>query len=152
MPLSIAILEDNLDRRCAMQRWLDDRLYMYQHLFFDEAAEMVAWLEQYRGECLIIGLDHDLELKQTPDGRWADPGTGRMVADYLAAQLPPLCPVLVHSSNGPAADGMVALLQETGWQVDAVRPYADTKWIDETWWPAFRRMLLEAETRIASKA
>ena len=142
MPLKIAILEDNLDRRAAMKAWLDDRLYSYEHVFFDEAAEMIAWLEQHRDELLIVSLDHDLELKPTLDGRWADPGTGRMVADYLA-EFPAVCPVLVHSSNGIAADGMVTVLQARGWAVDAVRPYADTQWINESWWPTFRQMVLQ---------
>ena len=40
MALKIAILEDNLDRQTAMKAWLNDRLYMYEHVFFDESAPM----------------------------------------------------------------------------------------------------------------
>lgn len=146
MPLHIAILEDNLDRRERMKAWLDDRLYMYGQAFFDDAKDMNHWLEQHRGELLAVALDHDLDLKPSGDGRWLDPGTGRMVADYLA-QFKPICPVLVHSTNAPAAAGMVAVLQERGWMVDAVTPYADTQWIDESWWPALRRLILSSANR-----
>lgn len=140
MPLKIAILEDNLDRQAAMKAWLSDRLYMYEHFFFDEAAPMNAWLQSNLAETLFISLDHDLELKPSGDGRWIDPGTGREVADYLALQNP-ACPLIIHSTNSVAVDGMMEALTQSGWSVQRVTPYGDLAWVNEAWWPAVREGL-----------
>lgn len=140
MPLKIAILEDNLDRQEAMKGWLNARLHSYEHLFFDEAAPMNAWLETNLAETLLVSLDHDLDLKPTGDGRWRDTGTGREVADWLAAHAP-VCPVIIHSTNVPAADGMASVLSAAGWQVASVRPYGDLAWVGEAWWPLVREQL-----------
>ena len=140
MPKKIAILEDNLDRQSAMQAWLNDRLYMYEHFFFDEAPVINYWLQANLPETLLISLDHDLDLKPTGDGRWFDPGTGRDTADFLAQQVP-TCPVLIHSTNAPAVHGMTDVLTEQGWTVGIVTPYGDLAWIDEVWWPAVKQQL-----------
>lgn len=152
MPKKIAILEDNLDRQSAMQAWLNDRLYMYEHFFFDEAPAINSWLQANLSETLLISLDHDLDLKPTGDGRWFDPGTGRDTADFLAHQVP-ACPVLIHSTNAPAVHGMADVLTEQGWTVGIVTPYGDLAWIDEVWWPAVKEQLkhtqLDSNTRTA---
>ncbi|WP_425616643.1 cyclic-phosphate processing receiver domain-containing protein [Anatilimnocola sp. NA78] len=140
MALKIAILEDNLERQQAMKAWLNDRLYMYDHVFFDESAPMITWLQTFLPETLILSLDHDLELKPTGDGRWLDPGTGREVADFLALH-EAHCPVIVHSTNAPAADGMDVALRARGWHVELVKPYGDLAWVDEAWWPAIKQNL-----------
>lgn len=145
MPLKIAILEDNLDRQAAMQTWLTDRFYMYEHCFFDEAETMIAWLQEFLPETLFISLDHDLELKPGGERGWYDPGTGRHVADYLA-QHDPVCPLLIHSTNATAADGMFELLTERGWSVAMVRPYGDLAWVNEMWWPAVKEQLRNSPT------
>ncbi len=136
----IAILEDNLDRQTAMQALLADHYPHCEHYFCDEAEPFIAWLRLHLAETLFISLDHDLELKPTGDGRWYDPGTGRMVADYLAT-CAPACPLIIHSTNRDAVMGMEMLLQESGWNVDIVTPYGDLDWIAESWWPAVQRSL-----------
>jgi len=140
MPLKVAILEDNAERQAAMQAWLSDRLYMYEHFFFDEAAPMNAWLKANLSETLLISLDHDLDLKPGGDGRWLDPGTGRDVADHLATN-DPACPLIIHSTNRQAVIGMEQVLLERGWQVETVAPYGDLVWVAEAWWPMVKRLL-----------
>lgn len=140
MPLKVAILEDNLDRQGRMQAWLNDRLYMYEHFFFDEAQPLIQWLRQNLGETLVISLDHDLDLKPSADGRWLDAGTGREVADFLANQAA-ACPVVIHSTNYDAVLGMESVLTESGWHVAKVQPYGDLAWIDEAWWPLVKEQL-----------
>jgi hypothetical protein len=140
MSLKIVILEDNLDRQAAMKSWLSDRLYMYEHFFFDEATPMIAWLQNHLAETLFISLDHDLDLKPSGDGRWLDPGTGRDVADFLATQNAS-CPLLIHSTNTVAVDGMVEVLTQSGWSVQRVTPYGDLTWINEAWWPVVKEQL-----------
>ncbi len=140
MPLKIAILEDNLDRQTRMKAWLNDRLYMYEHVFFDEARPLNQWLQENLDETLLISLDHDLDLKPSENGRWLDPGTGRDVANSLAKQTA-ACPIIIHSTNYDAVVGMESVLTESGWHVAKVQPYGDLAWIDEAWWPLVREQL-----------
>jgi hypothetical protein len=137
----IAILEDNLDRQTAMQALLTAHFPTCEHFFCDEAELFIAWLRMNLADTLFISLDHDLELKPTGDGRWFDPGTGRMVADFLAT-CAPACPIIIHSTNRDAVIGMEMQLQERGWSVDIVTPYSDLVWIVEAWWPAVRRCVV----------
>src|SRR5438552_3222031 len=51
--LKILILEDDARRRAAMQDCLLDRFHQYESLFFDDAREMHAYLEQNLGAALI---------------------------------------------------------------------------------------------------
>ena len=68
---------------------------------------------------------------------WADdepdPGDGRDVAEFLAGQTP-CCPVLIHSTNGPAADSMYFTLDDAGWTVDKIAPFGED-WIEAYWRP-----------------
>jgi hypothetical protein len=134
---TFAILEDNLDRQRAMRAELATCFPDVEPLFWDETGPMIAWLKLHLAEVVCIALDHDLELKPTGDGRWFDPGTGRDVADYLAEKRP-VCGVIVHSTNGPAADGMQFLLQDAGWNVGRIQPYGDLEWVAESWMPLVR--------------
>ncbi len=142
MPMKIAVLEDHEGRKALMQSCLADRFYMYEIRFFDEPTTMIQFLQENLTETLVIGLDHDLELKPGPCGQWTDPGTGREVADYLARQ-PPVCPVVIHSSNTPAAVGMEMVLQDAGWKTQRVVPFEDMDWIPNEWFRTIRRAVLE---------
>ncbi len=134
----ILILEDDARRRDAMAAALADRFPQYPVQFFVAATEMIHHLEQAEWERVIaIGLDHDLEL--LPDGEHGlvDPGTGRDVANVLARGSA-VCPVVIHTTNGPAGTGMQAIMEEAGWDVRRVVPYGDLEWINETWSRSFR--------------
>jgi len=138
MPLKIAILEDNLERLAIMRSWLADRFYMYDAHFFDESAELIRFFDDYLSECLVIALDHDLEMKPGQNGRCIDCGTGREVADYLANKNP-VCPIIIHTTNADAAVGMQMVLKDAGWQTRRVIPFDDLDWIEKSWFPALRR-------------
>jgi len=142
MPMKIVILEDNADRKAAMQSCLADRFSMYEMRFFDEPAAMIQFLQGNLDEMLVIGLDHDLELKPGPSGQWIDAGTGREVADYLA-QRPPVCPVVIHTSNAAAAIGMEMVLNARGWKTHRVVPFEDLDWIPREWLRTVRRAILD---------
>src|SRR3954466_10748263 len=111
MAMKIVILEDNVERQQAMRAWLADRFYSYEHQFFDDSSEMIRYLADHLSDTIVISLDHDLDLKPTPDGRCLDPGSGREVADYLAARIP-VCPIVLATTNAPAAAGMELVLRE----------------------------------------
>src|SRR4051812_34305857 len=100
-------------------------------VFFDNAFEMVAWLEQHLHEVALISLDHDLPLRDG-EGKSIDCGDGRMVADYLT-QLAPTCPVIVHSSNNDCAVGMYFALERAGWPTKRVVPFDDLAWVERDW-------------------
>jgi CheY-like chemotaxis protein len=141
MAMKIVVLEDNVERQAVIRSCLADRFYMYEHHFFDDACEANAFLHQYLAETIAISLDHDLEMKMASDGRCVDPGNGRQVADFLATQMP-VCPIIVHTTNGDAAVQMLATLKRSNWRVRRVLPFDDMNWIPSTWFPALRRAIV----------
>jgi hypothetical protein len=141
MRMKIAILEDNLERQEFMRACIADRFYMYDSRFYDDASTMIDFLKEHLADCLVIALDHDLELKPGSDGRCIDSGTGRDVADYLATQHP-VCPVIIHSTNANAVVGMKVVLKDAGWKTRRVIPSEGTDWIRNDWFPALRRAIV----------
>ena len=102
---------------------------------------MQGYCEKHLSEAIVLALDHDLELQSRANGRCLDPGTGRQVADYLATKKP-ACPVVIHTSNGPAGDGMEMVLQDAHWITQRVVPADDLDWIPTTWFRAVRRSIV----------
>ena len=141
MAMKIVILEDNEDRQAVMRDCLGDRFPMYEIAIFDDSREMIRYFDKHLGETLAIALDHDLILKPGPDGRCIDTGTGREVADYLAARIP-VCPVIIHTTNSDAATGMLMVLKDAGWKTLRVLPSEGTEWIIKDWFPAVRRAIV----------
>src|SRR5438105_932342 len=92
MPDFIAILEDDGSRIDAMSPWLQSLVPEFEPVFFTSAGARIDWLKAHLAEASLISLDHDLPVICV-DG--SEGGTGREVADYLAA-LPPTCPIIVH--------------------------------------------------------
>src|SRR5262245_41821767 len=140
MRMSLVILEDNDDRIRVMTDVLADKFPFYDRKFFRTAPAAVKWLEGHLDAAVCISLDHDLEPAA---GEQADPGTGREVADFLA-QRQPQCPIVVHTTNVPAAVGMEMALTDVGWSVARVLPYGDTAWIAAAWLPAIRDAIFNA--------
>jgi len=127
----LAILEDNPDRITRMKLSAAEVFPSHCVVFFENAHELIAWLTQHLHEVLLISLDHDLPLREA-EGNTFDCGDGRIVADYLA-QLPPTCPVIVHSSNNDFAAGMYFALERSGWPVSRIVPFDDLEWIERDW-------------------
>ena len=148
MTLKIAILEDNADRRAAMEMRLADRFPQYPRFYFVAAQPMIEWLAEQIDEVILISLDHDLDLLPGEDGRLIDSGTGRDVADFLATHAPS-SPIVLHTTNQPAAAGMEMVLEDAGWHVQRVVPYGDLEWIDEAWFPAIRNQIVESAIAVA---
>ena len=142
--LFIAILEDDRRRIEMMRSCLGEIAPAMDVSVFDSAHAMIAWLEAHLPDIALVSLDHDLPLPPAADAdacEIADPyGTGRMVADYLAARTP-CCPVIVHSSNVERAPGMTFALHRAGWTQRRVVPYEDLEWIREAWMPCVAALL-----------
>ena len=142
-PLQIVILEDNLDRRLVMLECLQDRFSQYDVRFFVTAGELIAHLRTHLDQVLVIALDHDLDLIPIDPRRNIDPGSGRDVADFLAT-VPPVCPVLIHSTNVPAAFGMKTALEEADWICERVIPGPGEDWIRDDWFPQLRNAIVSS--------
>ena len=139
----IAILEDDEGRTRAMQIQLT-RLGR-EAVFFTNAPEMLSWLPANLPSVTLMSLDHDLgPNRQGPAGEW-DPGDGRQVADALSL-FPAQCPVIVHSSHGPAAAGMQYALEGAGWEVVRAYPFNDLDWIASSWVEKVTALLLARES------
>lgn len=139
--MKILILEDNADRRSAMQSCLRGRFHQYESVFLADAGEMWTYLENNLAMALIISLDHDLELGPQHNGKPNDPGTGRDVADFLAQQQP-TCPIIIATTNSAAGDGMEFLLREAHWETHRVHPWGDLEWISTQWFRTLRNAIV----------
>ena len=106
----------------------------------DNAPDTIGWLREHPDTAALIVLDHDLGPSRVGDGERFEPGIGRHESDYLL-ELAPSCPVLIHSTNGPAAFGMQFSLEAAGWSVTRVYPFDDLEWIERDWFPEVVRLL-----------
>jgi hypothetical protein len=104
----------------------------FQHIFFDNAQEMIEWLGDHLAQVVLISLDFDLPDPQIRNVQRVVPGDGRMVADFLCG-VTPTCPVIVHSSNEIGAAGMLRVLRDADWASCRVRPVDEYRWIGTTW-------------------
>lgn len=135
----LVLLEDDARRAEGMCRVATSSLGVAV-VHHDNAPDMLAWLSKNLGRAVLIALDHDLGPSRIRDGERFEPGIGRDVADSLA-QRTPVCPVLIHSSNGPAADGMQFCLERAGWSVTRVYPLDDLTWVERDWMPEVQRLM-----------
>jgi hypothetical protein len=133
-------MDDASERIDAMREAIEKHLPEVGVVFFDNAPDMIDWLEDSLASVSLLCLDHDLGPNRERDGAVFDPGTGRDVVDSLAV-VTASCPVLIHSSNGPAANGMRFALEDAGWQVERVVPFDAMGWISEAWSSQVRDML-----------
>ncbi len=143
----VAILEDDAGRVNAMGDRLKESFNDLAYIFFNNAPDMIEWLENHLHECIAISLDHDLGPSWQRNDKLFDPGTGRDVVDYLATKYPQ-CPVIIHSSNHRAVIGMEMALCEANWNVERVIPFVSlgsligsAEWIDTDWTETINRLL-----------
>ena len=92
---TILILEDNEERITAFKSEIGALGSDFELKVWRDAHSMIAECEQFFATAALISLDHDLNPQP---GATVDPGTGLVVAQFLADFLPE-CPVLIHSSN-----------------------------------------------------
>lgn len=134
----VLILEDDSQRIFEMLRVAEHELSHLQPTVFDSAPALIDFLRAHAGEIVLMSLDHDLYRCTST----SDPGDGRCVTDFLR-QLPPFCPVIVHSSNYAMASVMIEHLKSTGWEVRVVTPFSETEygWITSAWRDTLRELL-----------
>lgn len=128
----ILIMDDDKGRLSSMNTLVEDTYPDYKTALIDNAPDTIAWLSDHLPSVALISLDHDLGPNRQRNGEVFDPGTGRDVVDYLVTQ-EPVCPVIVHTTNHIARDGMLFALEGAGWKTSFVVPHDDLEWIHGTW-------------------
>lgn len=128
----IAILEDDEDRVEAMGGALEELGLIHRTFFFDNAPEMIAWLEENLDRVSVISLGRVLRATRVREVGPSHPGEGGDVAAWLA-QRASACPVLLHTLDPKGRDGMHAALKAAGWTVDSVTPDNDLEWVRRAW-------------------
>ncbi|HET6250134.1 MAG TPA: cyclic-phosphate processing receiver domain-containing protein [Tepidisphaeraceae bacterium] len=128
----VVILEDNPARIALMDPILSEILPQFDHRFFANAPDMIAWLAGNLARVVFISLDHDLDSVVPVSLQAFDPGCGLDVVDCLA-KFPPVCPVIVHTSNADAGMTMLFRLRDAGWFASRVYPRDGMDWIAGDW-------------------
>jgi hypothetical protein len=132
IPPIILMLEDDVERL--------DRFEVVvaklgvELISWPDANIMLAEVGQFLPTASLISLDHDLF-----PFRDIDPGDGLDVAKHLAT-LPPVCPVIIHTSNRIRGDAMEGEFELAGWTYHRVAPIGDD-WIEADWHRVVKRVL-----------
>jgi hypothetical protein len=132
----LLMLEDDADRVERFTRTFRIVSQVTPLRIWRDAWTMIREMEPLLADTQVISLDHDLEPEE---GSTGDPGTGWDVARFLAA-LPPVCPVVIHTSNGPRAEWMMGEFELGGWKHYRLPPLG-VDWIERDWRRLIRRLL-----------
>jgi hypothetical protein len=124
----ILILEDDRERIARFTATLRAVAPSMPLMVWRSARKMIREVEPFLPPARLISLDHDLE---PGEGEREDPGEGIDVARFLAVR-PPVCPVIIHSSNGSRSDWMIGEFELGGWKYKRVAPIGDD-WIESYW-------------------
>ena len=135
----ILMLEDNADRLRAFQSAVNQLGAEFQLRSWRDANQMIAECHQVLAETALISLDHDLDKEHEHS---PDPGDGVQIAAFLA-KLPPLCPVILHTSNGERVWSMHNEFRFGGWEAERVIPL-ERDWVARSWLPKARALLEKA--------
>ncbi len=132
---TILMLEDDEDRVRGFQSAVASMGQGFTLRIWRDAPTMITEAPACIAEAGLISLDHDLEAL----GGEADPGTGLDVAGCLSLH-PPVCPVILHTSNFDGRLAMHTRLRAAGWTVATVLP-REANWIEASWLPIARRLV-----------
>jgi len=124
----ILILEDNAERIAAFEQTVSALSGDWSLKVWRDAPSMIAECVDYLPTTRLISLDHD--LNPLP-GVSYDPGTGVDVTRHLSL-FPPVCPVILHSSNHERVYSMHNELRFAGWTAERVGPLGED-WIGKSW-------------------
>jgi len=136
----ILIMDDDERRLHSMNALIAGSYPHYETVLINNAPDTINWLKGNLSSAVLISLDHDLGPNRERDGEVFDPGTGRDVVDYLVTKTP-VCPVIVHTTNHIARDGMLFALEGAGWKTCFVVPQDDLEWIHGIWKTQIKKYL-----------
>jgi hypothetical protein len=132
----LLMLEDNADRIRSFSATLARIEPALPLRIWRNAWTMIREAEPLLPHAFLISLDHDLDPEE---GDSTSPGTGWDVTKHLAT-LPPVCPLIIHTSNGERATWMSGEFDLAGWKYYRVPPIGDD-WIEHDWGRKVRRLL-----------
>jgi hypothetical protein len=132
----LLMLEDDQERIERFTEALSEVDPSLALVIWRNARKMVREVESFLPAARLISLDHDLEPQA---GDLEDPGDGIEVARFLAG-MPPVCPVIIHSSNGTRSDWMIGEFELGGWIYKRVAPIGHD-WIEAYWQVVVRKLL-----------
>ena len=138
-PRTILILEDDAGRIAGFEAAVATLGPGFRLWLWRDAPTMLAECRPALARACLISLDHDLAPK--PGGP-ANPGTGLEVAEFLGRQ-PPVCPVLIHTSNSERRWTMHKAFRAGHWRVGVVLPAGD-QWSPLSWRPRARALIAPA--------
>ena len=136
----VAILDDDINRRTAMERGLKQVLPEVSIELFDSAPDMIAWLARHIDDVGLASLAHDLGPSRFRDGMLFDPGTGRDVTDFLVEMDRPF-PVVVHTPKSSEGKRMVTMLEHVGWPCVRLEATNDPEGVGSEWGPRVVELL-----------
>jgi hypothetical protein len=142
----IFLLEDNPERIAPMLAVLGELCASHEVHVEDDSQRAIAWLSANQPVIDLISLDHDLDSVPRHEDPPRDHGCGRDVADHLAAQSP-TCPIIIHTSNDVAGDGMFFALQRANWPVHRVYPHDHHDWVAVDWWVAVSHLIKSGQLK-----
>ena len=128
----ILILDDEQDRIDRFTRAVKSNSEDLVLKTWHDAHTMIDQIAEFLDDARLISLDHELYIGD-------DPGDGLDVAKHLA-EIAPVCPVIVHSSNGDRARAMVGELDFARWDYHRVMPFGDD-WVEKEWCDLVRALL-----------
>src|SRR5262245_29632381 len=120
----LLMLEDDPDRIERFTAILDAIAPTMPLRIWRSAGKMIREIAPFLPVARLVSLARDLEPVEGEE----DPGDGIDVARYLA-EGPPVCPVIIHSSNGSRSDWMIGEFELGGWEYRRVAPIGDD-WIE----------------------
>jgi ADP-ribosylglycohydrolase/CheY-like chemotaxis protein len=133
---NILLLEDDADHLHAFKAAVTKLGPPYQLHIWRDATRMIAECHEALADAALISLDHDLNKEHSDS---PDPGDGLEVAEFLS-RLPPICPVILHTSNADRVWSMHNAFRFGGWEAERVAPMG-TEWIEQSWLPLSRGLL-----------
>ncbi len=131
----ILILEEEDERVSGFRNAVASLGSAFAIRIWRDAPAMIAECPACFATASLISLDHDLQARAGKP----DPGTGLDVAEFLGLH-PPLCPVILHTSNFDGRLSMQNRLRAGGWTVATVPP-REVDWIRAAWLPAAKRLI-----------
>ena len=132
----LLMLEDDAERITRFRAILAEIAPTLPLRIWRDAHVMIAEMDTLLPFTTLISLDHDLEPEMSTS---TDPGTGWDLAQVLAER-PPICPIILHTSNSDRATWMTGAFDMGGWKVYRVPPLGDD-WIEFDWRRLVRRIL-----------
>lgn len=145
-PRHILILEDNEERIAAFEETVRALAGDWTIKVWRDAPTMIRECARFLPSTFLISLDHDLNPQP---GVRIDPGTGVDVSRQLSL-FPPVCPVILHSSNHERVYSMHNELRFAGWTSERIGPLGDD-WIGKAWRRQAEALLARCENRFVAK-